>query len=147
MAFNQMAFKKSMLAWDAVAKKAPAGFFEPGLVEGKKVWAHWIQVRYYLDFLRQDGEWKIWHFRAVEISRAPFSKNWIAFASELHANADAARFHNDIAYFGEDGVPVFMPPVDGPPKNVANSYLTTESMQLVPALPEPYETFSETFEY
>jgi SnoaL-like domain len=130
-----------------VAKQAPAGFFEPELVEGKKVWAHWIQVRYYLDFLKQDGEWKIWHFRAVEISRAPFSKNWIAFASMLNSNPRTAQFHNDIAYFGENGAPVFMPPVDAPPKNIANSYRTDQAMELVPELPERYETFSETFEY
>ena len=129
------------------AEKAPAAMFEPGLVEGKKVWAHWIQVRYYLDFLKQDGEWRIWHFRAVEMSRAPFSQNWIAFASAMQANREHAEFHNDIAYMGENGQPVFMPPVDAPPKNTAHSYRTDHAMELVPDLPEPYETFSETFGY
>jgi len=138
---------ESGLSDPAVAEKAPPGMFEPDLVEGKKVWAHWIQVRYCLDFLKQDGEWKIWHFRAVEISRAPFSQNWIAFASQMEANESMAEFHNDLAYFGEDGVPVFMPPVDAPPKNIAMPYRTDRAMELVPPLPEPYETFSETFEY
>lgn len=130
-----------------VASKAPADMFEPGLVEGKKVWAHWIQVRYYLDFLKQDGQWKIWHFRCVEVSRAPFHENWIAFAAQMEANEKMAEFHNDLAYFGDNGEPVFMPKVDGPPKNVAYSYRTDRAMELSPPLPQPYNTFSETFEY
>ncbi|MCS6947119.1 MAG: nuclear transport factor 2 family protein [Steroidobacteraceae bacterium] len=138
---------ESGLSSPAAAAKAPAAMFEPGLVDGKKVWAHWIQVRYHVDFLRQDGEWRIWHFRAVEVSRAPFSQNWIAFGAQLQANAALGRFHNDLAYFGEDGEPVFMPPVDAPPKNVAPGYRTDQPMQLIPPLPEPYETFAKTFEY
>jgi len=138
---------ESGLSDPAAAEKAPAAMFEPGLVEGKKVWAHWIQVRYYLDFLKQDGKWRIWHFRAAEISRAPFSQNWIAFASAMQASKEHAEFHNDIAYMGENGEPVFMPPVDALPKSTANSYRTDRAMELVPELPEPYRTFSETFEY
>ncbi|MBL8549003.1 MAG: nuclear transport factor 2 family protein [Hyphomonadaceae bacterium] len=130
-----------------VAARAPANFFEPGLVEGKKVWAHWVQCRYALDFLKQDGEWRIWHFRCVEISRAPFSKNWIAFASEMQANQRTSQFHNDLAYFGDDGRPVFMPPVDGPPKSIAHSYRTDRAFAIEPPLPRPYRTFSETFDY
>jgi hypothetical protein len=130
-----------------VAEKAPPAMFEPNLVDGKKVWAHWIQVRYHLDFLKQDGQWRIWHFRAVEVSRAPFGQNWIAFGATLQANRELGQFHNDLAYFGDNGEPVFMPPVDAPPKNIAPAYRTDDAMELVPALPEPYGTFSETFEY
>jgi hypothetical protein len=138
---------ESGLTEPEVAEKAPPGMFEPGLVEGKKVWAHWIQVRYYLDFLKQDGRWRIWHFRAAEVSRAPFSQNWIAFAAQMQANENMAEFHNDLAYFGDDGEPVFMPKVDAPPKNIAHPYRTDRAMELSPPLPQPYKTFSETFEY
>ena len=129
------------------AKNAPEAFFEPGLVDGKKVWAHWVQCRYGLDFLKQDGEWRIWHFRCVEVSRAPFSQNWIAFAATLQANQATQKFHNDLAYFGDDGKPVFMPPVDAPPKSLAYPYQTNRPTLLEPALPKPYRSFSETFEY
>lgn len=138
---------ESGLSDPEVAKKAPASFFEPGLVDGKKVWAHWVQVRYYLDFLKQDGEWKIWHLRVSEISRAPFSKNWIEFAAELNANKKAMKFHNDIAFFGDDGEVVFMPPVDDKPKNIAPRYQTDAPFTMVPEIPVPYETFKNTFEY
>lgn len=138
---------ESGLSDPEMAKKAPASFFEPGEVDGKKVWAHWIQVRYHLDFLKQDDEWRIWHFRCVELSRAPFSRNWISFAAELEANAATAKYHNDLAYFGDDGKPVFMPPVDAPPKNLAYGYRTDHATKLEPPLPAPYRTMSETFEY
>ena len=138
---------ESGLSEPEMAKKAPASFFEPGEVNGKKVWAHWIQVRYHLDFLKQDGEWRIWHFRCVELSRAPFSRNWIAFAAELEANAATGKYHNDLAYFGDDGKPVFMPPVDAPPKSLAYGYRTNHPTRLEPPLPSPYRTMSESFEY
>lgn len=142
-----MAGVESGMSDPAVAERAPASMFEPGLVEGKRVWAHWVQCRYSLDFLRQDDEWRIWHFRCVEISRAPFSKNWIAFASEMQANQATSQFHNDLAYFGDDGAPVFMPSVDAPPKSLAYPYRTDRAFAIEPPLPQPYRTISETFEY
>jgi hypothetical protein len=129
------------------AKNAPEAFFEPGLVDGKKVWAHWVQCRYGIDLLKQDGQWRIWHFRCVEISRAPFSQNWIAFAATLQGNQATQKFHTDLAYFGDDGKPVFMPPVDAPPKSLARPYQIDQPTQLEPPLPKPFRTFSETFQY
>lgn len=138
---------ESGLADPAVAAGAPAAFFETGEVNGKKVWAHWVQARYHIDFLKQDGEWKIWHFRCVEVSRAPYGQNWIAFAATLENNADAGQFHNDILYFGDDGEIVFYPPHDGPPKNIAYGYRTDAPLEMQPPLPEPYASFDDTFEY
>lgn len=138
---------ESGLAAPENAEKAPQAFFEEGLVNGQKVWAHWVFARHSLDFLKQDGEWRIWHFRTVELARAPFSKDWISFASILENVPEAGKFHNDILYFGDDGKVVFYPEHDSPPKYEAYGYRTTESMELQPPLPEPYETFEETFEY
>lgn len=138
---------ESGLSDPELAEKAPASFFEKDMVNGKKVWAHWVQARYHIDFLKQDGEWHIWHFRCVELSRAPFGQNWIAFAATLEQNQNAGQFHNDILYFGDDGEVVFYPEHDGPPKNIAYGYRTEHAMTLEPPLPEPYETASGTFEY
>lgn len=66
--------------------KMPEFLYEPerANVDGgkKRVWAHWVWCQYALDFLRQDGEWKIWHFRCLEVARAPFSENWVTFAAK-----------------------------------------------------------------
>ena len=138
---------ESGLASPENAEKVPDGFFEPGLVNGQKVWAHWVFVRYHVDFKLQDGEWKIWHLRVVEITRAPFSKDWISFASILENVPEAGQFHNDILYFGDDGKVVFYPEHDAGPKTEAYGYRTTEATELHPPLPEEYETFSDTHEY
>jgi hypothetical protein len=116
-------------------------------VHGKKVWAHWVQMKYGVDFIKQDGEWKIWHFRCFEVSRARFDKNWISLAAEMQDSSANDKFNADLMYLGEDGKPVFMPKVDGPPKSLAYPYRPDHSMELEPKLPVPYRTFSDTFEY
>jgi hypothetical protein len=52
-----------------VAEGLPGYFFTPGEVDGKKVWAHWVWCKYGVDFLKQDGAWRIWHFRCFEVAR------------------------------------------------------------------------------
>ena len=135
------------------AAQAPDFLFEKGErtgneVHGKRVWAHWVQMKYPIDFIRQDGQWKIWHFRCLEISRARFDQNWIAMAAEVQDNAKNSQFNADLMYLGDDGKPVFMPKPDAPPKSLAYPYRPDAAMDHdMPPLPVPYRTFSETFEY
>ncbi|KAK8087593.1 hypothetical protein PG997_002554 [Apiospora hydei] len=75
---------------------------ESGLTEAGNVgampedlWAHWVWCQYALDFLKQDGEWKIWHFRCLEVSRAPFSENWITFADKNQVAFEKASLDPD----------------------------------------------------
>jgi hypothetical protein len=135
------------------AAKAPEFLFEKGErtgneVHGKRVWAHWVQMKYPIDFIRQDGQWKIWHFRCLEISRARFDQNWIATAAEVQDSAKNSEFNADLMYLGDDGKPVFMPKPDAPAKSLAYPYRPDAAMDHdMPPLPVPYRTFSETFEY
>ena len=142
---------ESGLSSPAEAASAPAFLFQKSgdgtEVHGKKVWAHWVQMKYGVDFIRQDGQWKIWHFRCYEVSRARFDKNWIAMAAEVQDNAGNDKFNADLMYLGEDGKPVFMPKADGPPKSLAYPYRPDHSMTLDPVPPAPYKTFKDTFEY
>jgi SnoaL-like domain len=143
---------ESGLSTPAQAAAAPSFLFQESggggsEVHGKKVWAHWVQIKYGVDFIRQDGVWKIWHFRCFEVSRARFDKNWIAMAAEMQDNTANDKFNADLMYLGEDGKPVFMPKADGPPKSLAYPYRPDHSMKLDPPLPAPYRTFDETFEY
>jgi hypothetical protein len=119
----------------------PSSIFSPGEVDGKKVWAHWCWAKYGLDFLKQDGEWKIWHFHCYEVNRTPFEENWVTFAAK---NAEFAK--ENVMYFGEDGKPVFMPEPDRPSTFVWE-YGPHAAAVLEPRPPEPYATFDETFEY
>jgi hypothetical protein len=125
-----------------VAAHQPEYFFEPDEVDGKKVWAHWVWCKYGVDFLKQDGQWKIWHFRCFEVARAPYHENWIQFQSR-----DAESFDKDLMYFGDDGRPKFMPEPDAPASDLADRYKPNLRQRLQPRPPEPYATFSDTFEY
>ncbi|KAK8054832.1 hypothetical protein PG993_000059 [Apiospora rasikravindrae] len=122
----------------------PEDLYEPveKNVQGKRVWAHWVWCQYALDFLKQDDEWKIWHFRCLEVSRAPFGENWITFADK-----NQVAFEKDLAYFGNDGKAVFMPEPDEPASKKADIYGPNRVRKLDVPLPVPYKTFSETEEY
>lgn len=125
------------------AKQAPDFMFEKELVDGKKVWMHNVLVKYGVDFLKQDGEWKIWHFHCFEIARSPFGLGWIPFASKSQNNP----FSDDLMYFGENGKPIFMPKPDGPVTMRNNPYRTDTGQMLDAPPPVPYRTISDTFEY
>ena len=135
---------ESGLTSPEAAKAAPDFMYEKNVtINGKKVWMHTIYVKYGIDFIKQDGEWKIWHFHAFEVARAPYGMGWIPFA----AAAQDSPFADDLMYFGEDGKPVMMPKPDGPATIRHNPYRTDkgQTMDLLP--PVPYRTISETFEY
>jgi len=144
---------ESGLMSQAQAAQAPEFLFEKSErtgneVHGKRVWAHWVQMKYPIDFIRQDGQWKIWHFRCLEISRARFDQNWIATAAEIQDSTKNSQFNADLMYLGDDGKPVFMPKPDAPPKSLAYPYRPDAAMDHdMPPLPVPYRTFTETFEY
>ncbi|WP_298200710.1 nuclear transport factor 2 family protein [Novosphingobium sp.] len=126
------------------AKAAPDFMYEKDvLVDGKRVWMHTIMVKYGIDFIKQDGEWKIWHFHCFEVARSPFGTGWIPFA----AKAQNSSFPDDLMYFGEDGKPVMMPKPDGPVTMRNNPYRTDTGQILDAPPPVPYRTISETFEY
>ena len=136
-----MTGNESGLTDPEVAKESPDYMYSPGEVQGKKVWAHWVWCKYAVDFLRQDGEWKIWKFRCYELLRAPFEENWISFAEKnQHA------FALDLMYFGDDGKPVFMPPADEPVPAEYHPYSPSTRQTLDPQPPVPHQTFVETFE-
>lgn len=82
--FWLMAGVESGLAEPKNVGAMPEYLYEPVEkdVEGQRVWAHWVWCQYALDFLKQEGEWKIWHFRCLEVARAPYSENWITFADK-----------------------------------------------------------------
>jgi hypothetical protein len=133
---------ESGLTAPEVAEHQPAYFFEPEAVLGKKVWAHWVWCKYGVDFLKQDGAWRIWHFRCFEVARAPYHENWIKFQSR-----GAESFDQDLMYFGDDGRPKFMPPPDAPATEPADRYAPDKCQRLQPRPPVPYGTFDDTFEY
>jgi hypothetical protein len=132
-----MAGTESGLTDPKVAEAFP-DMYSPKEVQGKKVWAHWVWCKYEIDFLKQDGEWRFWHFRCFELARAPFEENWVAFGEK-----NQGAFDLDLMYFGDDGKPVFMPPADEPATDTSHPYSPSTVQQLQPKPPVQYGTFSE----
>ena len=65
--------------------KMPEFLYEPESMNvegGKRVWAHWVWCQYAVGFLKQDDQWRVWHFRCLKVARAPFRENWITFAGK-----------------------------------------------------------------
>ena len=65
-------------------------------VDGKKAWAHWAFAKYGIDYIREDGEWRIWHFHAYDLTRATFDKNWVSL-SQLTAKGNEKAAGQDEA--------------------------------------------------
>lgn len=135
---------ESGLTKPEAAAGAPDFMYEKNvLINGKKVWMHTVYAKYGIDFIKQNGQWKIWHFHCFEVARAPFGLGWIPFA----AAAQDSPFGDDLMYFGEDGKPVLMPKPNGPATIRHNPYRTDRGQTLDLKPPVPYRTFSETFAY
>lgn len=42
-----------------------------------KAHAEWAWSKYAVDFIREDGEWKIWHMRLYPLFKAEYGKSWV----------------------------------------------------------------------
>lgn len=93
------------------------------IVEGEPS-GRWTWRKYGVDFIREDGAWKVWHLRAItDFSILP-GASWVDGNDELPFGS----LPNDLS---------FQYPL----------YSTERALTLEPQLPEPYEHFCETFSY
>jgi hypothetical protein len=75
------------------------------------------------------------------VARAPFNRDWISFAGDNQHSHDS-----QLAWFGDDGQPVFLPTVDGPiVTEKYTPYANDTAQTLDPEPPRPYEAFEDTF--
>lgn len=92
--------------------------------------ANWGWYKYGVDFVKEDGEWKFWHFRSSPLFHSPYEKSWVDVAdSSPHRETMLPQHEADTPAdewygWGPDVVP-------------ANH----------PLPPEPYETFDDQKAY
>ena len=90
--------------------------------------AQWSYSRFAADFVREDGEWKLWHTLVTGVFQTKFEEAWV-FAPD-HVKFD----------FPEE----LKPNIEG---GYHWQYNTSICTKAIPAPPEPYWTFAETFSY
>jgi hypothetical protein len=103
---------------------------KPGKVQG-----FWAWTRYAVDFIREDGAWKIWHYHVYRIFQTPADKNYSDEWEMSFAPVGGGK---------EPPMPMVKP--DGP-TTYDNPFSQAYIPELIPHPPEPYKTFSETFTY
>ncbi len=115
---------------------AKAVWISPGLVTapaGGKLQAFWHWDRYAIDFTREDGKWKIWHFWVGKDFSTPYDRSWVDdFFESPGLNLEK--------------VPGFPKP-NAPSTTTYRGYSPFEPARFVPVPPTPYRTFGETFSY
>lgn len=107
------------------ADTAPTG-------EGGKLQGYWCWSKRVADFIQEDGQWKIWHYRVYGILHTPYDTDWV--------DNTADPMHD---------IPPFIPKELRPdtPVDYWWNYDITKSIEYVPLPPESYKTFDDTFSY
>lgn len=124
-------------------KTAKAYWYTPGFQanvrngEGSAIWTY---ERYAIDFVNEDGAWKIWHFHVYNDWEVPMGEDFVKHAIEKEKQTSGQQM-----------------PARGPSDELAQYYTakvfgeaystTREANPLNPRPPEPYCTFSDTFSY
>jgi hypothetical protein len=119
--------------------------------DGRDIWEHWAFAKYGIDYIVEEGEWRIWHFHAYDFARAKFDKGWVTLAQEVaelqkETQNSGEKASNKIQYF-TDKEAFYCPPADKPSTFYFNYDGMTSQLGLFPPIPKPYETFKDTFEY
>ena len=100
--------------------------------------AFWHWDRYAVDFIREKGQWKIWHLFVGKDFTTPYEKSWVDAFLESAQDADQAPKLEEMPGF---------PKPNAKPLHIYNEYSAYLSSEYKPRPPEPYRTFSETFTY
>jgi hypothetical protein len=112
--------------------------FATMILDGK-LEAVWMWERFAADFIKEDDEWKIWHFNAMSQFNTPYEKSWVTDALEFRTRGPAGLRP------GGGSEPPVLSPVFNEPYNPRK--LCGPLTPNFPQQPVPYETFSETFSY
>jgi len=90
-----------------------------------KLTAHWNWGKFAADFIKEDGKWKIWHYRWYDTFMAPYNKSWV----------DTPQPPMDFV--------MEMPGGNKPdvPTKTRSTYFKDQVRKPVPEYPEPYETW------
>ena len=114
-------------------KTAKGVWMSPGLETRKnpatgEFIALWLWGNYAVDFVKEEGKWRFWHFHVYPYLVTPYDKSWVEPLS--------LPFQ-------------ILPEETRPDKPTTSSgiYSTTAEIRYDPIPPDPYETFDENSAY
>jgi hypothetical protein len=115
-------------------KTAQGVWISPGVETGpmpgsSEVLAAWQWVKYGVDFIIEDGEWKIWHFHIYRIFFASYNKSW----AEGPQRPSFVTLPDEIK--------------PNRPPTYEWQYSPQVAPENVPAPPTPYETWDDSRSY
>lgn len=93
-----------------------------------KLQAFWSWWKFGVDFVKEDGKWKIWHLLMCGMFRTPFEKSWVDSEPLVMTFPDELKADRPSTYKW-----IWRP-------NISNA-------EYVPALPQPYDTWHESTAY
>lgn len=111
------------------------GFGKPVDVTEKGPLSYWILGTYCVDFILEDGQWKLWHMMYLEDVHAPTGHNW-----SLNENP-----YPDLPEFAP--LAAVEKPRPNVPVALRRRYSADRPFTKLPDFPKPYNTFAETFSY
>jgi hypothetical protein len=105
-------------------------WFSPGLETRKSqktgsLEAYWVWGKYYVEFIKEDGEWKFWHFYITDSMQCEYHRSWI----------------EDEKVKGDVLTNPAIPKADGPSEFPDTAFDSERVERLVPPVPEPYDTY------
>ena len=98
--------------------------------------SQWTWGFYAADFVLEDGAWKLWHLQYLEDMKAPVGTNW--------AKPDLSQFPELPEFAALADLKDAAPTV---PVTLRARYAPDRPFTKLIDLPEPYETFAQTFSY
>lgn len=97
--------------------------------------SYWDWGYYCVDFRLEDGSWKIWHMQYLTDINSPTGGDWAAEPLSFPEDPNFAPLKD------------FVFPQPNIPATLRENYYPGRPFTESPPLPEPYETFAETFSY
>jgi len=94
---------------------------------------NWEWDKYAVDFIKEDGKWKFWHFHIYRLFSIGWDDKWADVYKTANEPVVTARYTD---YNKPDG-----PPIDSHP------YSLFTVQKFIPKPPEPYETWDDTTTY
>jgi hypothetical protein len=116
-------------------KTAKAVWMAPGNETTRDPWdkskihAAWCWTKYACDFIKEDGVWRLWHLNNFLLFFADFEKSW------AEGGEHYTRRKGEVREFPSAWKP------DGPPLHRHQPYDPNKPMDMLPAFPEPYDTY------